>query len=162
MVVQFTFRTYPSRAHTFIMDSVFEVQRQTHEEIERLERALAVVLSKSHSTQRAKLANEHKASQILDRIQSRAITLDNLYEDDSTRKSESTALLGQKTDDLNEFYARLTKIKDYHLKYPDQVVGGFELELASLIDSEIGETAGDDDYEEEDRSSLPILTTNPS
>ena len=70
--------------------------------------------------------------------------------------------MGQKTDDLNEFYVRLTKIKDYHLKYPDQVVGGFELELASLIDSEIGETAGDDDYEEEDRSSLPILTTNPS
>ena len=49
-----------------------------------------------------------------------------------------------------------------HLKIYVGLVGGFELELASLIDSEIGETAGDDDYEEEDRSSLPILTTNPS
>lgn len=133
------------------MDSVFEVQRQTHEEIERLERALAIVLSKTQTTQRAKLANEHKASQILDRITSRAVALNNTYEDEATRKAESSALLGKKADDVDEFYSRLGKIKEYHLKYPNQVVGGFELELAALVDSDLGETGGDDDYEEEDR-----------
>lgn len=140
------------------MDSVFEVQRQTHEEIERLERALAIVLSKTQTTQRAKLANEHKASQILDRITSRAVALNNSYEDEATRKAESSALLGKKADDVDEFYSRLGKIKEYHLKYPNQVVGGFELELAALVDSDLGEAGGDDDYEEEDRQSLYLLT----
>ncbi|KAI5119507.1 hypothetical protein M0805_002443 [Coniferiporia weirii] len=135
------------------MDSIIEVQRQTHEEIERFERALATVLSKPHSTQRTKLANEHKASQILDRITSRAHTLHNIYQDEAARKAEIDAISGYKPDDMTEFYSRLSKIKEYHLKYPDQVVGGFELELAALVDNDVGEADGDD-YEEEDPISL--------
>ncbi|THH12237.1 hypothetical protein EW145_g128 [Phellinidium pouzarii] len=135
------------------MDSIIEVQRQTHEEIERFERALATVLSKPHSTQRAKLVNEHKASQILDRIASRARTLHDTYQDEATRKAEIDAISGSKPDDLDEFYSRIGKIKEYHLKYPGQVVGGFELELAALVDNDVGE-AGGDDYEEEDPISL--------
>ena len=132
------------------MDSIIEIQRQTHEEIERFERALATVLSKPAASQQAKLANEHKASQILDRITSRAHTLYNQYQDEPTRKKEAELLSGKKADDLSEFYSRLGRIKEYHLKYPDQVIGGFELELAALVDDEVDENE-EDEYEEEDR-----------
>ncbi|OCB84850.1 hypothetical protein A7U60_g8071 [Sanghuangporus baumii] len=135
------------------MDSVIEVQRQTHEEVERLERALAQVLAKPSTTQQGKLANEHKASQILDRIISRAHTLNNLYQDEAARKAEIDAISGSKADDMSEFYSRLGKIKEFHMKYPDQVVGGFELELAALVNDDTGE-GNDDQDEEEDPISL--------
>ena len=138
------------------MDSIFEVQRQTHEEIERFERALATVLSKPQQTQQVKLQNEHKASQILDRITSRVTTLHNLYQDEDTRKAESSSIAGSKPDDLSEFYNRLGKIKEYHTKYPDQVVGSFELELAALVDDSLGEE-GEEDYEEDRMPSLSFF-----
>lgn len=131
------------------MDSIIEVQRQTHGETERLERALAQVLAKHSTTQQGKLANEHKASQILDRIISRAHTLRNLYQDEAARKTEIDAISGSRPDDLSEFYSRLGKIKEFHVKYPDQVVGGFELELAELVNDDTGEADGGDDDEED-------------
>ena len=46
-------RSASSRAHPLLgftwMDSVIELQRQTHEEVERLEKALAIILSQSTS-----------------------------------------------------------------------------------------------------------------
>ncbi|TDL29682.1 hypothetical protein BD410DRAFT_811243 [Rickenella mellea] len=135
------------------MDSIIEVQRQTHEEIERFNRALATVLSKPQTTQQSKLANEHKASQLLDRISSRVTTLNNAYQEQTVRKAEIDALSAESgSDELSDFYARLGKIKEYHLKYPDIPVGGFELELEGLVESEFLE--GDEDYGEEDPISL--------
>lgn len=63
------------------MDSIIEVQRQTHEEIERLERALSTILSHSHKTHKAHLSAEHKASGILERIVDRSVSLQKAYED---------------------------------------------------------------------------------
>jgi hypothetical protein len=54
------------------MDSIIELQRQNHEEIERFERALYTLLSRNQPTHESRLLNEHKASQVLDRISSRA------------------------------------------------------------------------------------------
>ncbi|KAF8528796.1 hypothetical protein BU17DRAFT_37424 [Hysterangium stoloniferum] len=136
------------------MDTIIELQRQTHEEIERFERALATVLSKAQNTQQARLSNEHKASQILDRIASRAVALHNLYDDEQARNAEMTLLSTSQVDgkggrdDLSEFYSRLVKIKDHHHKYPDAAVGGFELELSALLDEPLAD--GEDEYEEED------------
>ncbi|PBL02766.1 hypothetical protein ARMGADRAFT_1006098 [Armillaria gallica] len=135
------------------MDSIFEVQRQTHEEIERFERALYTILSRPHSTQESRLQNEHKASQMLDRISSRATTLNNLYDDEAARKAEIDVLsASSQPNDLSEFYARLVKIQEHHSKYPDSVPGGFGLELEALLEEPNQD--GDDDYEEEDPISL--------
>ena len=82
----------------------------------------------------------------------RAHNLHNLYQDESMRKAEIASISGSKPDDLTEFYSRLGKIKEFHVKYPDQVVGGFELEPAALVNDDIGE-AGEGDEEEEDRKS---------
>jgi len=137
------------------MDTVIELQRQTHEEIERFERTLASVLSKPQNTLQTRLQIEHKAAQILDRITSRAVALNNLYNDEQGRNAEIAAISTPQgdgtgsTDELSEFYGRLGRIKDHHLKYPDSVVGSFELELAALVDESIAE--GEEDYEEEDR-----------
>ncbi len=135
------------------MDSVIEIQRQTHEEIERFERALYTVLSRNPPTHEARLQNEHHASQMLDRISSRAVALNGLYDDEDTRKTEIDALSpqhNQPSDNLSEFYARLVKLQEHHSKYPDSVAGGFELELAALLEEHNQDE--DDEYAEEDRA----------
>lgn len=133
------------------MDSILEVQRQTHEEIEHFERALYTVLSKPQPTPESRLQTEHKASQLLDRISSRVVTLSNQYEDQNTRKSELDKLSAPGgPNDLAEFYVRLGKIQEHYVKYPETIANGFELELAALIDMDADEP-GEDEYEQDDR-----------
>ena len=133
------------------MDSIIELQRQNHEEIERFERALYMLLSRNQPTHESKLLNEHKASQVLDRISSRATALNNLYSDGGARKAEIELLSApQQQNDLSEFYSRLVKIQEHHSKYPDATPGGFDLELAALLE-EGNQDGIDDEYEEEDR-----------
>ncbi|KAF8076610.1 hypothetical protein FPV67DRAFT_1559042 [Lyophyllum atratum] len=134
------------------MDSIIEIQRQNHEELERFERGLYTLLSRNQPTHEARLQGEHKASQILDRVQSRVLTLDSLYQDEDARKVELDFLSAPaQQNDLSEFYSRLVKIQEHHAKYPDSVPGGFDLELAALLDEPDQE---DEDYEEEDPISL--------
>ncbi|KAJ4479330.1 hypothetical protein J3R30DRAFT_3477551 [Lentinula aciculospora] len=135
------------------MDSVIEVQRQTHEEIERFERALYTLLSRNASTHESRLQSEHRAAQVLDRISSRVVALNNIYADKNAREQEINALSApsNQLNDLEEFYSRLSKIREHHSKYPDSVAGGFELELASLLEEP---SQDDEDYEDEDPISL--------
>jgi len=131
-----------------------EVQRQTHEEIERFERALYTLLSRHPTAHEAKLRNEHKAAQMLDRISSRTVALNNFYQDEDARRAELELLSApSQQNDLSEFYSRLVKIQEHHSKYPDSVLGGFDLELAALLEDSQQE-GGDGDYEEEDPISL--------
>ena len=89
------------------MDSIIEIQRQTHEEIEIFERALYTILSKPQPTHESRIQNEHKASQILDRIEARVTSLDSLYNDKETRKAELDALSAPtQASDLSAFYSR--------------------------------------------------------
>ncbi|THH26809.1 hypothetical protein EUX98_g7379 [Antrodiella citrinella] len=117
------------------MDSILEVQRQTHEE-------------QTHET---KLQAEHKASQILDRVSARVVALKNSYEDGEARKAEIEAL-SSRPDDLSEFYTRLGKIQEHYAKYPESGPSGFELELAAFLDET--EDFGDEEYEEDDPIAL--------
>ena len=148
------------------MDSIIEVQRQTHEEIEHFERALYQTLAKPTQLHQQRVQAEHKSSQILDRIAARVTTLNNLYQNDDTLKQEIENISGySKADDLSEFYSRLGKIQEHHAKYPDGIVDGFELELLALTDDPIVEE-GDEGYAEEDRafamSLPPISLVSPS
>ncbi|KAJ3575822.1 hypothetical protein NP233_g831 [Leucocoprinus birnbaumii] len=133
------------------MDSVIELQRQTHEEIERFESALYDLLSRPHSTHERNLQNEHKASQVLDRISTRITALNSLYADEDSRKAEINKLTAPaKADDLSEFYSRLVKIQEHHNKYPDSAPG-IDLELASFLEEPDPE---EEDMEVEDPISL--------
>ncbi|KAH7930710.1 hypothetical protein BV22DRAFT_1000132 [Leucogyrophana mollusca] len=136
------------------MDSIIEAQRQNHEEIERYETALYSLLSRNQPTHETRLQTEHKASQVLDRISSRAATLNNHYLDEDARKAEIDSLTAPaQQNDLSEFYARLVKIQDHYNKYPDAGTGGFDLELAALME-EGNQDGIDDEFEEEDPVSL--------
>ena len=147
------------------MDSIIEVQRQTHEEIEHFERALYQILAKPAQSHQQKVQTEHRASQILDRISARVNTLHNLYQNDDTRRQEIEAISGSsKADDLSVFYSGLGKIQEHHAKYPDGIVDGFELELLALSEDPAAEE-GDEDYMEEDRtfntSLCPVCWSHP-
>jgi splicing factor 3A subunit 3 len=143
------------------MDSVIELQRQTHEEVERFERALYTLLSRPQPSHDARLRTEHRASQILDRVSSRVSILNSSYQDEDARKLELDALSAPpQANDLSEFYSRLVKIQEHHSKYPDSVAGGFDLELAALLEEPDPEN-GDDEYEEEDRAYLSLSSPPP-
>ncbi|GJE84243.1 RNA splicing factor PRP9 [Phanerochaete sordida] len=136
------------------MDSIIEVQRQTHEEIEHYERALYTILSKPQPTHEGRLQTEHKASQLLDRIQSRVVSLNNTYEDQDARKAELEKLSATgNQNNLDEFYARLGKIQEHYVKYPETIANGFELELSAFMDEGM-EAVGEDDYEADDPIAL--------
>ena len=139
------------------MDSLIEIQRQTHEDIERFERALYTLLSRPQATHSRNLQNEHKASQILDRLFSRIVTLNDLYNDEDARKKELDALSAQShQNDLSEFYERLNKIQEHHNKYPDAVPLAFDFEIATFLEEPALD--GDEDFEEEDRMCSPTFT----
>lgn len=139
------------------MDSIIEVQRQTHEEIEHFERALYTILSKPQASHEGRLQTEHKASQILDRISSRVVTLNNIYLDEDARKAESDALSSPaNTNDLSEFYTRLQKIQEHYIKYPESLDTGFESELATLLEESPED--GEEEYEEDDRKLHAFLS----
>ncbi|PFH51384.1 hypothetical protein AMATHDRAFT_142586 [Amanita thiersii Skay4041] len=136
------------------MDSIIEVQRQTHEELDRFHSALYTLLSRPQPTHERTIQAEHKAADILDRISARVTALNNLYDDHVSRKVELDALsFNSQQNDLSEFYSRLVKIQEHYSKYPDSVPGGFGLELAAFLDDPEQEL-GDEDYEEDDPISL--------
>lgn len=135
------------------MDSILELERQTLQEVESFERALFTLLSRNPTTHDQKLQTDHKAAQILDKIQSRAATLNNVLHNENRFAAEVNLLAGpsQQQNDLSEFYARLVKIQEHHSKYPDSVPGGFDLEIAAFLDDEAQEIP-EDDEEQEDRA----------
>jgi splicing factor 3A subunit 3 len=45
-------------------------------------------------------------------------------------------------DDLNDFYAKLKKIKDHHHKYPDSATNTFALELDALVEGPVVNSEG--------------------
>lgn len=140
------------------MDSQIEVTRQTQEEIERYERALCTLLSRPQPTHETRLLNEHKSAQIMDRISSRVAALNALYQDAEARETESNLLSADadQQNNLSEFYSRLVKLQEHHHKYPDTAPGGFDAELAMLLE-EGNQDGVDEDIEEEDRTPLQLV-----
>jgi hypothetical protein len=139
------------------MDSVIEVQRQTHEELEQYERALYTVLSRPQNAHQTRIQNELKASQILDRIVSRVTTLHSTYRDQDARTVEINAIsTPSQPGDLSQFYARLGKVQEHHNKYPDAGADGVEQEIAALLE-EVNPEDCDDEYVFEDRELAALL-----
>ncbi|KAJ3176528.1 hypothetical protein HDU87_005222 [Geranomyces variabilis] len=110
------------------MDSILELQRRAHEELERLEEAIVeerVTKPKGH---KEKLLQDHRVNALLDRIQARSQYLLSLYQDaDGSRKAEIDAITG--TSDFSEFYSRLKDVKDYHRRSPNVGVEPMDVEF---------------------------------
>ncbi|WVF65778.1 hypothetical protein IAT40_000512 [Kwoniella sp. CBS 6097] len=118
------------------MDSIIETQRQTHEEIERYEQALADVLGQNPTVRKNITRRDRKAAEILDRVGTLRKELVDLYEDIPGLRPRELELLsappaGQ--DDLAEFYARYNKIKSFHQRNPGISSRQFVNELDELV-----------------------------
>ena len=139
------------------MDSIIEIQRQTHEDIERFHKALYTLLSRTQATHSQNLQNEHKAAQILDRLFSRVVNLNDLYHDEDARRKELDALSApSQQNDLSKFYARLNKIQDHHNKYPEAIPLASDFEIAAFLEEPVQD--GDEEFEDEDRMYNPTPT----
>ena len=140
------------------MDSILEAQRQAHEETERYEIVLYSLLARNQPSHETKLQTEHKAAQVLDRLSSRLTSLKTQYEDEDARKAEVDSLAAPANPgDLSEFYSRLVKIQGHYDKYPDAAAGGFDLELAALLEEGNQDGIEDEENEEEDRAFVTFV-----
>lgn len=110
------------------MDSVLEQQRRLHEEVERIESAIVDELLVKPKAHKEKIIQEHRVNNYLELIQKRSKTLKEFYNDkDGSRKKEINSISG--ASEFSEFYQRLKSIKDYHRRYPNEVVEPMELEF---------------------------------
>ncbi|WVQ79096.1 hypothetical protein IAT38_001190 [Cryptococcus sp. DSM 104549] len=133
------------------MDSIIETQRQTHEEIERYEQALAEVLMQNPTAQRNITRRDRKAAEILDRVGTLRKELVDLYEDAPGLRPKELSLLSAPApgeDDLAEFYVRFNKIKDFHGRNPGINSRQFINELDELVKGDGVQTIEVDGEEE--------------
>lgn len=124
---------------------LLEDQRFIHEDLERLEQAVAdrvadkprnvsspaALMQKSLrannyvSQIREKLANEHELAKFLDRIEVQSKRLLEIYKDaDGLREKEVQSI--STGDQFEEFYTQLDEIKDFHKRYPNEPVDNLE------------------------------------
>lgn len=114
--------------------SIFEVARQTHEEMERYEQAVADVLGSAAAGHKEQLKRAHQASDLLDHIVSRSAFLDNFYRDVAGERAREMEAIGPSSSDdaMSEFYDRLAKVKDYHKRYPGASADAFQVDFSAL------------------------------
>lgn len=119
-----------------------------HEETERYEAALALILNKlssSSSSSRSALKNAHIASILVDRIVTHNRSLADFYADGAGLRKEEIDLIasGVSTDEsstrsmadaLALFKSRLSHIKSYHEKHPAAPPEAFSLDITALED----------------------------
>lgn len=106
------------------MDTVLERQRHAHEEIERLEAALADRFLAHPRTIRDRLQIDHEMADMLERLLVRSRTLRELYEDHDQARVKEVAELSA-AGGLDNFYKHFSTIKDFHQRYPDNTIEDF-------------------------------------
>ncbi|EPS40272.1 hypothetical protein H072_5947 [Dactylellina haptotyla CBS 200.50] len=103
------------------MTTILENQRLLHEELERLEQAVADRLAEEARTIRDRLLRDHEVGHFLTRFENQSKRLFDLYTDeDGSREKEVSAL--SHGDPFGEFYRQLNEIRDFHRRYPNEPV----------------------------------------
>ncbi|KAJ5716590.1 hypothetical protein N7493_008501 [Penicillium malachiteum] len=104
---------------------ILEDQRFIHEDLERLEQAIADRVAEQPRNLRERLANEHEIAKFLDRIEVQSKRLLEIYKDaDGLREKEVQSI--STGDQFEEFYKQLEGIKDFHKRYPNEPVENLE------------------------------------
>ncbi|KAE8362668.1 hypothetical protein BDV27DRAFT_15985 [Aspergillus caelatus] len=104
---------------------LLEDQRFIHEDLERLEQAIADRVADEPRNIRDRLARDHEIGQFLDRIDEQSKRLLDIYKDaDGAREREIQAI--STGDQFDEFYKQLDEIKDFHKRYPNEPVENLE------------------------------------
>ncbi|KAI8933268.1 hypothetical protein NX059_009899 [Plenodomus lindquistii] len=104
---------------------LLEDQRQLHEDLERLEDAIAERLLEDPPHIRDRLARDHDIARYLEQIESQSSRLLTIYQDvDGKKEDEIRGLtLG---DPMESFQKEIASIKDFHARYPNEPVENLE------------------------------------
>ncbi|EWC47359.1 hypothetical protein DRE_00327 [Drechslerella stenobrocha 248] len=103
------------------MTTILESQRLLHEELERLEQAVADRLTDDARTIRDRLIRDHEVGHFLTRFENQSKRLFDVYADeDGSREKEINSL--SHGDPFVEFYSQLNEIRDFHRRYPNEPV----------------------------------------
>ncbi|KAJ5146516.1 uncharacterized protein N7515_001080 [Penicillium bovifimosum] len=104
---------------------LIEDQRYLHEDLERLEQAVADRVAEEPRNIRGRLARDHEVAQYLERIESQSKRLLEIYKDaDGLREKEIQAI--STGDQFEEFYKQLGEIKEHHKRYPNEPIENLE------------------------------------
>ncbi|PVH92889.1 hypothetical protein DM02DRAFT_619658 [Periconia macrospinosa] len=104
---------------------LLEDQRQLHEDIERLEDAIADRLNEDPPHIRDRLARDHDIARFLEQIEAQSSRLLKIYQDvEGTKEDEVRNLtLG---DPMENFLKEFASVKDFHRRYPNEPVENLE------------------------------------
>lgn len=104
---------------------ILEEQRFLHEDLERLEAAIADRVTDEPRHVRERLNRDHQIAGFLDRIQNQSKRLLDIYKDtDGMRSREiQTITTG---DPFDEFYKQLDEVKTFHNRYPNEPLENLE------------------------------------
>ncbi|EDQ91987.1 uncharacterized protein MONBRDRAFT_17466 [Monosiga brevicollis MX1] len=109
------------------MDSILEQQRLHHEEIERLVRGASDLGNLNFPTQRLSVNAQHHTRAMLERASECASKLLAAYDDaDGLRSAELALMSGAPTE---SFYNKLSAIKAFHTKYPNEIARPMDIDL---------------------------------
>ncbi|OJJ78870.1 SF3a splicing factor complex subunit PRP9 [Aspergillus glaucus CBS 516.65] len=104
---------------------VLEEQRFIHEDLERLEQAVADRVAEDPRNIRDRLARDHEVALFLARIEDQSKRLLEVYNDaEGAREKEVQSI--STGDQFEEFYKQLNDIKDFHKRYPNEPVENLE------------------------------------
>ncbi|KAF2090898.1 hypothetical protein K490DRAFT_34467 [Saccharata proteae CBS 121410] len=104
---------------------ILEEQRLLHEDLERLEQAIADRILDEPKHIRERLNRDHEVAGFLTLIQKHSQRLLNIYKDkDGSRAAEIQAI--STGDPFEEFNKQLAGIKDFHRRYPNEIVENLE------------------------------------
>ncbi|RMZ68083.1 hypothetical protein GMOD_00004255 [Pyrenophora seminiperda CCB06] len=108
-----------------IASMLLEDQRQLHEDLERLEDAVAERLLEDPPHIRDRLARDHDIARFLQQIESQSSRLLNIYQDEDGKREDEVRRLTQ-GDPMESFMQQIAEIKDFHNRYPNEPVENLE------------------------------------
>lgn len=103
-----------------------EDQRYIHEDLERLEQAIADRIGDEPKHIRDRLNRDHEIAQLLDQIRSQSASLLRLYRDDEGALTSEIQQTGS-ADPFDDFYREVGAIRDHHARYPNEQAENAEL-----------------------------------
>ena len=103
-----------------------EDERYIHEDLERLEQAVADRIGDEPKHIRDRLNRDHEIAQLLDQIRSQSTSLLKLYRDEDGALTSEIQDTGS-GDPFEAFYREVTAIRDHHARYPNEQAENTEL-----------------------------------
>ncbi|KAL5340601.1 hypothetical protein BJX70DRAFT_101765 [Aspergillus crustosus] len=104
---------------------VLEDQRFIHEDLERLEQAIADRVAEEPRNIRERLSRDHEVANFLNRIDEQSKRLLDIYGSTDGEREKEIQIIST-GDQFEEFYRRLNEVKGHHKRYPNEPIENLE------------------------------------